>query len=114
MGSSQGKPLPEPDAKSVPAKSNKKQRDEPALSGMALVEYKCRKKKRRYDKCVSEWYKRDFMGAKSMDQDEACGDVFELYRTCMLRGIKKEVWDKQGLPPPKEGSALAELEDDDT
>ena len=86
---------------------------ESELSGMPLVHYKCRKKKRRYDKCVSDWYQKDFMTGKSMDQDSACGEVFEAYKTCVLKGIKKEIWDKQGLPPPKEGSALAELGDDD-
>ena len=53
------------------------------------------------------------MTGKSLDQTEACEDKFQSYRECVLKGIKKEVWDKQGLPPPKEGSALAEVLDDE-
>jgi len=80
---------------------------------MALVNYQCRKKKKKYDKCVSEWYTKEFMTGKSMHQSEVCGDLFEAYRECVLKGIKKEIWDKQGLPPPKEGSPLAEIDDEE-
>jgi len=79
---------------------------------MALVNYKCRRRKKKYDKCAGEWYQTQFMTGKSMNQEEVCGDLFESYRTCILKGIKVEVWDKQGLPPPKEGSPLAEIEED--
>lgn len=84
-----------------------------SLSGMPLVHYTCRKRKKVYDKCVKQWYSREFLPGKSVDQDEACGDLFENYRTCVLKGIRKEVWDKQGLPAPKEGSPLAEVEEED-
>jgi hypothetical protein len=83
------------------------------LKGMALVNYKCKKRKKKYDKCASDWYNKQFMTGKSMNQEEICGDLFENYRTCILKGIRVEVWDKQGLPPPKEGSALAEVEEED-
>ena len=90
---------------------------EASLSGMALVQYKCRKRKKLYDRCVSRWYSREFLPGKSIQQDQACGDLFDQYRACVLKGIKKELWDKQGLPPPKEGSLLdeftKELEEDD-
>ena len=33
---------------------------------MPLVHFKCRKKKRRYDKCVSKWYAGEFMTGKSL------------------------------------------------
>ena len=86
---------------------------EASLSGMPLVHYKCRKRKKVYDRCVDRWYTREFLQAKSVDQDEACGELFENYRTCMLKGIKKEIWDKQGLPPPKEGSPLYEVAEEE-
>ena len=82
------------------------------LSGMDLVNHKCRRRKRVYDKCVASHYK-NFLGGKSLDQEEACGEKYEAYRNCTLKGIKKEIWDKEGLPPPKEGSFLSELDDDE-
>jgi len=81
---------------------------------MPLVHYVCRKKKRSYDTCVSNHYQQFVAGSgESLKQGEVCGDKFDLYRECILKGIKKEVWDKQGLPPPGEGSPLAEVEDHD-
>jgi Uncharacterised protein family (UPF0203) len=79
--------------------------------GMPLVHYVCRKKKKSYDKCVSQWYSNDFLtgNGSSLNQEDVCGSKFEAYRTCVLKGIKKEIWDKQNLPPPKEGSLLAEV-----
>ena len=81
--------------------------------GMPLVNYVCRKKKKSYDKCVSQWYSTDFLtgNGSSLNQEDVCGSKFEAYRTCVLKGIKKEIWDKQNLPPPKEGSPLAEVAD---
>jgi Uncharacterised protein family (UPF0203) len=81
------------------------------LTGMALVNHQCRKPERRYRKCLTDYYSREFVTGRSMEQD--CQDKFDAYRECVLRGIKAEIWDKQGLPPPKEGSPLAELDDDD-
>lgn len=79
------------------------------LSGMPLVHYKCRKRKKLYDRCVTRWYSQEFLPGKSVDQEAVCGDLFDNYRTCMLKGIKKEIWQKQGLQPPKEGSPLDEV-----
>jgi len=85
-----------------------------SLSGMALVNYTCRKKKRRYDVCVTKYYDKQFLKARlDTSQEEKCGDKFELYRECVLKGIRKEIWDKNEYPPPKEGSPLAEVGDDD-
>lgn len=82
--------------------------------GMSLVHYVCRKKKSKYDKCVKTWYSKEFMtGAGSLNQEEVCGDTFEAYKSCILKGIRKEIWDKQGLPPPAEGSPLAEFDHGD-
>jgi Uncharacterised protein family (UPF0203) len=82
--------------------------------GMPLVHYQCRKKKKSYDKCVKQWYSTDFLSGTgaSLNQEEVCGDKFEVYRTCILKGVKREIWDKQNLPPPLEGSPLAEIIDD--
>ena len=73
---------------------------------MAKVNYVCRKKKRAYDECNDKYYKAGFLTATSMENP--CDDLFETYKTCFLKGMRKEVWDKQGLPPPREGSDLAE------
>jgi Uncharacterised protein family (UPF0203) len=81
------------------------------LTGMALVNHRCRKPERKYRKCLNDYYSREFVTGRSMEQD--CQDKFDAYRGCVLRGIKAEIWDKQGLPPPKEGSPLAELDEDD-
>jgi Uncharacterised protein family (UPF0203) len=81
--------------------------------GMPLVHYVCRKRKQTYDKCVKTWYSKEFMtGAGSLNQEEVCGDAFEAYKSCILKGIRKEIWDKEGLPPPAEGSPLADVVDD--
>ena len=79
---------------------------------MALVKHKCRKKEKVYRKCVSDWYTNEFITGKSLYQEESCGDKFETYRMCILKGVKKEILDKQGFPPPQEGSLLAELDDE--
>ena len=92
---------------------------------MPLVHHVCRKKKRLYDNCVAKHYQNFVLGTTStaamidggrepsLKQEDACGDRFEAYRECILKGIKKEIWDKQGLPPPGEGSPLAEVAEDD-
>jgi hypothetical protein len=83
-------------------KSKKQER-----SGIDAVNYKCRKKKAAYDNCVSEWYNERFLTGKSISQEEECGNLFETYRQCYLKGIKREFFDK-GKKRPKEGSILAE------
>ena len=121
MGSAQSRGLPsdhqqerKADATTNDTSSEEKDPKENELSGMPLVHYKCRKRKKRYDRCTKQWYNSQFMTDKiSMDQEEACGGLFEAYKTCVLKGIKKEVWEKQGLPPPLEGSALAELAEEE-
>jgi Uncharacterised protein family (UPF0203) len=87
---------------------------QPLRSGMDLVNYECRKNKRAYRKCVNTWYSKGFITGNtvSLNQEEACGDLFDTYRVCVLRGIRREFWDKEGLPPPNESSPLAEVDDD--
>lgn len=80
---------------------------------MPLVNYVCRKKKKRYDECVKDWYSREFMtGAGNLNQEEVCGDIFESYRQCVLKGIKKEFFEKEGRSAGV-GSALSEIDDDE-
>jgi hypothetical protein len=82
------------------------------LSGMQLVNYVCRKKKKTYDTCVQKWYNNEFVASTgTLNQEEVCGDVFEAYRLCMLKCIKREFFDKEGLVPGL-GSELHEIVDD--
>ena len=76
------------------------------LSGFDLVNYKCRRKEKAYKKCVSKYYSNIFLSGQSLDQEEACGELFERYRRCYLRGVQKEVWGKDS-PPPAKNSVLA-------
>jgi hypothetical protein len=72
---------------------------------MDSVNHECRKGKRAYQKCVNTWYSKGFItgNTSSLNQEEACGDLFDDYRACVLRGIRREFWDREGLPPPEEG-----------
>lgn len=81
------------------------------LEGMALIQYKCRKSKAKYETCVSDWYGKEFMKGDYANQEEACGELFETYKKCVLKGVRKEFWGKNDKP--KEGSFLSELEDDE-
>lgn len=80
------------------------------LSGFARVQHKCRRKKRAYDACYSQLYG-GFLLAKETDST-GCDEVFEDWRACILRGMKKDR-EKRGLPRPKKESILAELDEDD-
>jgi hypothetical protein len=80
----------------------------PHLSGISLIEYNCRKKKRRWSKCVSEHYEKKFLPGKSLEPEEDCDDFFDAYRTCYMKGLLKER-QRKGLPPPKEGTLLHEF-----
>ena len=87
--------------------NNNKSNKQPKLTGIDLVNYKCRKKKFLYDKCKSEFYSGDFLTGKNLYQEEKCGDIFETYRQCYLKNLKREFFDKKNKKP-KEGSILAE------
>jgi hypothetical protein len=89
------------------SKKSKRQAPPPEqdLSGIDLVNYKCRKKKSAYKKCVANFYNEKFLQGRALSQEEECGDLFERYRTCYLKGLKREFFDK-GKKKPKEGSIL--------
>ncbi len=82
------------------------------LSGPALVEYRCRRKKKAWSVCVGSFYSRFSSGKVLEDEEADCDDLFEQYRECYLRGMLKER-ERKGLDPPKEGTLLAEFADDD-
>lgn len=78
------------------------------LAGLALVEYKCRKKKKAWSTCVGTFYGRFSSGKVREDEDADCDDAYEQYRRCYLRGMLKERL-RKGLDPPREGTMLAEF-----
>mmetsp|Transcript_20164 Transcript_20164/g.25996 ORF Transcript_20164/g.25996 Transcript_20164/m.25996 type:complete len:127 (+) Transcript_20164:211-591(+) len=118
MGSFQSTPSQPPmvtyDSKSDNGNSSAKLREpdpkEAGLSGVDLVNYKCRKKEKAYKKCVSNHYKKNLLTSfNEADPEDECGDLFELYRRCYLKGMQIEVWEKNGKTPPVEGSMLAQF-----
>jgi len=82
------------------------------LPGPALVEYKCRKKKKAWSECVGSFYNRFSSGKVLEDEESNCDELFELYRQCYLRGMLKERL-KKGLDVPKEGTILAEFAEEE-
>ncbi|EEC47482.1 predicted protein [Phaeodactylum tricornutum CCAP 1055/1] len=82
------------------------------LSGVPLIEYKCRKKEKAWKNCVKNFYTEQFLPGQSMDQETYCGEKFEAYRRCYLRGMKKVIWDKKGTKAT-DHSFLAEFEDEE-
>jgi hypothetical protein len=76
--------------------------------GVALIEHKCRKKKRAWGTCVKEHYEQKFLPGKSLEPEEAdCDDLFERYRRCYMRGmLKLRQGDGGMLDLPKEGTML--------
>ena len=45
-------------------------------------------------------------------ESTACDEIFEDWRLCILKGMKKDR-EKRGLPAPKRESILSELEEED-
>jgi len=122
MGSSQSTPTAatpqpslqlEPQRKDAVADATNNQENPPPkrkqnLSGFALVQRRCRRKKMTYDKCYSELYG-GFVSAKSTDNSE-CEELFDDWRECVLRGMKKDR-DKRGVKAPGKESILADLDE---
>jgi hypothetical protein len=82
------------------------------LAGVALIEYKCRKKKRAWSKCVSDHYEQKFLPGMSLEPEEDCDTLFDKYRTCYMKGMIHER-QRMGAPPPKEGTMLHEFMEDE-
>mmetsp|Transcript_9885 Transcript_9885/g.14723 ORF Transcript_9885/g.14723 Transcript_9885/m.14723 type:complete len:137 (-) Transcript_9885:322-732(-) len=88
--------------------SKRKKKIPPNLQGFALVEYKCRKKKRAYDICSNTKHKSFVAGLEYKNEDgdeQSCEDLFDSYKECILKGMMKDR-EKRGLKPPTEESAL--------
>ena len=88
-------------------KRNRK-RNPKNLTGAALVEYRCRKKKKAWSSCVGTFYQRFSSGKVLEDEEADCDDLFEQYRSCYMKGMLM-LREKKGLDPPKEGTILAEF-----
>lgn len=124
MGSSQSteentSPIKETSESSSINVTNEKEtkKSKPKLTGYALVERKCRKKKRMYDICYQKKHSAFIMGKKvEDDEEEDCDDLFEAYKDCIFLGMLKDR-EKRNKPPPRPESALADfkeqLEDED-
>jgi len=105
------------------------------LTGFALVQHKCRKHKRSYDKCYHQWYRSSFLGvqltptssspnndhhndtaqnASATPSRDDCDDLFEKYRRCIYKNLQKER-EKQGLGVETltKGSALREFREEE-
>ena len=108
--------------------NNTKKHNNQNRTGYALVEYKCRKKRKKYDLCYQSKHSAFVLGSKLLQkqkQDEyeqrhehehgesfteevSCEELFELYKDCIYQGMLKDR-QKRGLPPPKQESALGEV-----
>mmetsp|Transcript_17870 Transcript_17870/g.24772 ORF Transcript_17870/g.24772 Transcript_17870/m.24772 type:complete len:131 (+) Transcript_17870:229-621(+) len=94
-------------------KKKKKNKKEQELTGFALVQYKCRRKRRAYDKCYATWYGGNFVTGQNVNnREESCDDLFDEWRECILLGMKKDR-DSRGLPPPDKDSMLGEVDEDE-
>lgn len=86
----------------------------PNLSGPALVEWKCRKRKQTWNKCVGGWYNNRFLPGKALEDERSeqdCDELFEKFRLCYMRGMLEEQ-EKKGLKI-EEGSMLAEFAEEE-
>mmetsp|Transcript_23967 Transcript_23967/g.43332 ORF Transcript_23967/g.43332 Transcript_23967/m.43332 type:complete len:112 (-) Transcript_23967:684-1019(-) len=82
------------------------------LTGFALVQHKCRKKKKSYETCYAQWYGSSFaVGKLQSDERVDCDDLFDDYRGCVLKGMQRDR-DRRGLPAPGPESMLSELDDE--
>mmetsp|Transcript_4935 Transcript_4935/g.7485 ORF Transcript_4935/g.7485 Transcript_4935/m.7485 type:complete len:141 (-) Transcript_4935:237-659(-) len=94
-------------------KNKKKNKKEQELTGFALVQYKCRRKRRAYDKCYATWYGGNFVTGQNVNnREESCDDLFDEWRECILVGMKKDR-ENRGLPPPDKDSMLGEVDEDE-
>ena len=72
------------------------------------VDYKCRKQKRSWNRCISDHYEKKFLPGKSLEPEEDCDDLFDSFRDCYMRGMLKQRQEK-GMAPPKADSMLHEF-----
>ena len=79
------------------------------LTGFELVQFKCRRRKRSYDKCYGDLHQSFTTGKSGRDDQDQCEDLFQDWQRCILVGMQKDR-DRRGLGKAKEGSAIAEFE----
>lgn len=104
---------PETSMKDSDTKTKKKQ-PPPNLSGPALVEWKCRKRKKAWNNCVGGWYNDRFLSGKALEDERSeqnCDEYYENFRKCYLKAMLEEQ-QKKGLKI-EEGSMLAEFADEE-
>jgi hypothetical protein len=83
------------------------------LEGMDKINFKCNRKKRRYTNCVQTYYVKEFLPGKSVTQP--CDEVFEAWKSCWMKGLKVEYYDKDGVVPAPTspmGEFIQEMEDE--
>lgn len=103
-----------------PSQIKQKKKSPPKnLTGYALVEYKCRKKRARYDQCHRQTHSAFVVGKKLFDKDgdeidhkTSCEDLFEAYKDCIYRGMMKDRKER-GLGAAKPESALGDYFDEE-
>ncbi len=89
------------------------------LKGYALIEYKCRKKRAKYDQCYRQTHSAFVVGKKLFDTDgdeidhkASCEELFEAYKDCIYKGMMKDRKDR-GLSAAKPESALGDYFEED-
>ncbi|CAJ1959412.1 unnamed protein product [Cylindrotheca closterium] len=95
-------------------KPRRQKQPPPNLSGPALVEWKCRKRKKAWNSCVGGWYNDRFLPGKALEDERSeqnCDELFEKFRHCYMRGMLTEQ-KKKGLKV-EEGSMLAEFAEEE-
>mmetsp|Transcript_9533 Transcript_9533/g.14034 ORF Transcript_9533/g.14034 Transcript_9533/m.14034 type:complete len:138 (-) Transcript_9533:899-1312(-) len=79
--------------KPPPPPPKKKKAPPPHLKGFALVEYKCRRKRRAYDLCHKNKHSA-FVGGKEFQdgdgEEQSCDDLFDIYKECVYKGMLKD------------------------
>ncbi len=101
------------------AGKNNKKAPPKNLTGFALVEYKCRKKRMRYDKCHKQKHSAFVVGskltstsAKGEVEERSCDDLFEAYKDCIYKGMLDDR-KKRGIKQASPESALGDFYDED-
>ena len=74
----------------------------------------CKKKERRWRRCVSGWYGDRFLPGRALEEERSednCDELFEVFRVCYMKNLLAER-EKKGLAVA-DGSVLAEFKEED-
>ena len=105
-------------ATSTTTTTKKKKKEPPKnLTGFALVEYKCRKKRAKYDNCYKYKHSAFVAGSRLTDKDgevdeTSCEDLFDAYKDCIYKGMLKDRKGR-GVASGQPESALGDFDDDE-